>query len=203
MEVVATLVRLGVTDRGGGVGDVWARSSSAGSFEKTSTIGSRSPMRFIVHLRLDHLVPQQEGDDDARLAGARGSSRAVQVGLVVLGRVVVDHHVDGVDVEAARGDVGGDQHGQLAVVKSASALSRWDWRRSPWMAPAFTPSLELLDEPVRAALRPHEQEHFVVGPADRGRHLHLVHLVDWKKWWTISVTVCDRSWTSWNTGSVR
>jgi hypothetical protein len=48
------------------------------------------------------------------VAGAGGAAGAVQVGLVVLGRVVVDDDVDVVDVDAAGGDVGGDQHRQLA-----------------------------------------------------------------------------------------
>ena len=54
-------------------------------------------------------------DGDAALARARRATRAVQVRLVVLGRVVVHDHVDAVDVDAARGDVGGDEHRHLAA----------------------------------------------------------------------------------------
>ena len=95
------------------------------SLENTSTMGWSSAEALLQPLDLELLVPQHEGDDDARLAGAGGAARAVQVRLVVLGRVVVDDDVDVVDVDAAGGDVGGHQHGQLAGARSrASAFSR-------------------------------------------------------------------------------
>ena len=57
------------------------------------------------------------------LAGPGGAPGAVQVGLVVLGRVVVDDDVDVVDVDAPGGDVGGDQHRRACPsVKSAQRL---------------------------------------------------------------------------------
>ena len=90
------------------------RSASRGSFENISTIGWSTPMRFCSRRDLELLVPQHERDDEAGLAGPGGAARAVQVGLVVLGRVVVDDDVDVVDVDAAGGDVGGDQHRELA-----------------------------------------------------------------------------------------
>ena len=105
-------------------------------------------------LDLELLVPERQADHQARLAGAGGAPGAVQVGLVVGGRVVVDDDVDVVDVDAAGGDVGGDQHlAACRSAKSASAFSRWPWRRSPWMAAAWTPSsLRARREPVGAAL---------------------------------------------------
>ena len=100
------------------------------------------------------LVPEHQRDGDAALPRPGGAARAVQVGLLVLGRVVVHDDVDVVDVDAARGDVGGDEHrAPCRSVKSASAFSRAPWRRSPWIATgphAF--ALELLDETVGAAL---------------------------------------------------
>src|SRR5207248_968355 len=68
---------------------------------------------------LDHpdlvlLVPQHERDREPALPRPRGASRAVEVGLLVLEWVEVDDHVDTVDVDAARRDVGGDQHADLA-----------------------------------------------------------------------------------------
>src|SRR5690606_11791187 len=60
----------------------------------------------VVHVAL--LVRGLHGDDRAGLAGARGAARAVQVGLVLDGRVGVDHESDLVHVDAARGDVGAD-----------------------------------------------------------------------------------------------
>ena len=60
-------------------------------------------------LDLEDLVPLQQGHHHAGLAGPGGPARAVQVGLVVLGQVEVDDHVDAVDVEAPGGHVGGHQ----------------------------------------------------------------------------------------------
>ena len=59
------------------------------------------------------LVPQHERDDHAALAGAGGAAGAVEVGLVVLGRVVVDDDVDAFDVETPGGHVGRDEGGSL------------------------------------------------------------------------------------------
>src|SRR5699024_1800205 len=47
-------------------------------------------------------------DDGARLAGAGGAARTVQVGLVLDGRVRVDHDRHLVDMDAACGDIGAD-----------------------------------------------------------------------------------------------
>jgi hypothetical protein len=68
-------------------------------------------------LEADHvadLAGRRERHDEAILAGTRGTAGAVQVGLAVLGQVVVDNHIDAVDVQAARGHVGGHEHGHLA-----------------------------------------------------------------------------------------
>ena len=105
--------------------------------EKTSTTGICEAEAPLDHADLVLLVPEHERDRHAALARPRGATRAVEVGLVVLGRVVVDDDVDVVDVDAAGGDVGGDEHLDLAAVKSASAFSRAPWRRSPWIAPAL------------------------------------------------------------------
>ena len=56
------------------------------------------------------------------LPGAAGAADAVQVGLLVLGALVVDDVRDVVDVDAAGGDVGGDQHVDLAVAERAQRL---------------------------------------------------------------------------------
>ena len=50
----------------------------------------------------------------ALLSGAAGAADAVDVVLVFLGDVVVDDTVDVVHVDAAGGDVGGDQDGELS-----------------------------------------------------------------------------------------
>ena len=130
-------------------------------------------------LDLELLVPEHERDDDAGLAGPGGAARAVQVGLVVLGRVVVDDDVDVVDVDAAGGDVGGDEHRELARREVgerplAGALAQVAVDGAGLHALA----LELLDEAVGAALGAHEHHRAVDAAGDRGDDLHLVHLVD-------------------------
>ena len=91
-----------------------ARSARRGSLEKTSTTGICEAEAALDHADVVLLVPEHERDGDAALPGAGGAAGAVEVGLVVLGRVVVDDDVDGVDVDAAGGDVGGDEHRELA-----------------------------------------------------------------------------------------
>ena len=69
-----------------------------------------------------HVVPVDERDRDAGLARAAGAADAVQVGLLVLGALVVDDVRDVVDVDAAGGDVGGDEDVDLAVAERAQRL---------------------------------------------------------------------------------
>src|SRR5450759_4710801 len=54
--------------------------------------------------------------------GAAGPTGAVQVDLLVLGALVVDHVRDVVDVDAAGGDIGRDQHVHLARTERAERL---------------------------------------------------------------------------------
>ena len=56
------------------------------------------------------LARHDDRDDRALRAGTGGAARAVQVRLVLHGRVDVDDQLDVVDVHAARGDVGRDEH---------------------------------------------------------------------------------------------
>ena len=60
------------------------------------------------------LARRDEQDRLAAAAGAAGAADAVDVALDVVGDVVVDDVADALDVEAARGDVGRDQHVELA-----------------------------------------------------------------------------------------
>ena len=99
----------------GGRGSKAPRSARRGSFENTSTIGLVEAETALHDAHEVLLVPEHERHGDARLAGAGRATRAVEVGLLVLGRVVVHDHVDVVDVDAAGGDVGGHEHGQLAA----------------------------------------------------------------------------------------
>ena len=58
-----------------------------------------------------------ERDGDAVGAGARGAADAVHVGLRHVRQVEVDDVADAVDVDAAGGDVGGDQRRDLAAAE--------------------------------------------------------------------------------------
>ena len=78
------------------------------------------------------LLPGDQADDGAGGAGAGGAAGPVQVVLVVGGRIEVDHRGDRIDVDAAGGDIGGDQclgvadgeglEGPLPLVLGAAAV---------------------------------------------------------------------------------
>src|SRR3954451_9117624 len=63
------------------------------------------------------LVRQDEADHDTGAAGARRTTGAVQVVLGAGRRVDLEDQADVVDVDAAGGDVGGDEDGQLALLE--------------------------------------------------------------------------------------
>ena len=102
-------------------------------------------------------------DADAGAAGAARAADAVHVALAVLRRVEVDDVRDAVDVDAARGDVGGDERVDaaglelrerlLALALALVAVHRE--RRVALVAQA-------LDEPVGAALGADEDERQLV-----------------------------------------
>src|SRR4051812_7104825 len=56
-----------------------------------------------------YLVVEDEGHADAAAPGSRGSADAVDVGLVVMWGIEIDDPGDPVDVDAAGGDIGGDE----------------------------------------------------------------------------------------------
>ena len=65
-----------------------------------------------------HLVGEDEADAGSLTTGPAGAADAVDVGVPVPGCVVVDHVGDPFDVDAAGGDVGGDQGVDLAVLEA-------------------------------------------------------------------------------------
>ena len=88
----------------------------------SSTVGSRIWRQRLAGGLLDGLqqVALARGDERDRVAGAAGAAGAadaVHVGLGVGGDVVVDDVADPLDVEAAGGDVGGDEDVELAVAQ--------------------------------------------------------------------------------------
>ena len=92
--------------------------------------------------------------------GAARAADAVDVALVVLGRVEVDHVRDVGQVEAAGGDVGGDERRHLAGAEPrerplALALRHVAVQRE---RPARRARWSFCGEPVGAALRPDEDE---------------------------------------------
>ena len=103
----------------------------------------------------------------------------MQIGLVILGRVVVDDHIDLVDVDTAGGDVGGYQHVQLAPGEVRQGL----FSEVLTQITMDGGGLDALrhqghGHPIRAPLGTAEDQH-PVGAADDGSgHLHLVHLMD-------------------------
>ena len=102
-------------------------------------------------------------------AGAAGAADAVDVALAVLGRVEVDDVRDAVDVDAAGGDVGGDQDVDVPGLEAgqgllALALGLVAVHRDGLDALVR----EALDQPVGAALGADEDERQVaLGSAAR------------------------------------
>src|SRR4051812_28170975 len=111
-----------------------------------------------------------QGDHRAVGTGATGAARAVDVVLLVRGRVEVDDAADGIDVDAAGGDVGGDERlcltarevreRTLALALAAVAVDGDGGDAG---------SMELLREPVGAVLRAGEHDGWPVTLDDARR----------------------------------
>ncbi len=121
------------------------------------------------------LVGQHQRDDRALLAGAGRAAAPVQVALVVLRRVHVQHQADVVHVDAARRDVGADEHvdgalaelgedaGALVLALAAVQAARLD----------ADPG-QLLAQPVHAVLGADEDDRTALAVGDLGRDVELV-----------------------------
>src|SRR5882672_8616950 len=72
--------------------------------------------------QLAALAAVAERQRDARGAGARGAADAMDIALGVGRQLVVDDVGDAGDVDAARGEVGGDQHAGLAAAEIVERL---------------------------------------------------------------------------------
>jgi hypothetical protein len=68
------------------------------------------------------LIAEHEADAVAAVAGAAGAADAMGVGVAVLGDVEVDDVGDVGDVDAAGGDVSGDQDRHLATIEAGERL---------------------------------------------------------------------------------
>jgi alpha-glucosidase len=134
------------------------------------------PGRVVHPLQVTDLPVLGQRHHQARGPGPGRAPRAVQVVLGVVRRVVLDDEVDVVDVDAAGGDVGGDQdpriaggepvQGPLALVLVAVPVDRGGADPGP---------AQLLGQPVGAVLGPHEEQRasFAAGDFRRDRHLVL------------------------------
>ena len=127
---------------------------------------------------LDLFVRDQR-HDQALGAGPGGATRTVHVRLVVFRRVVVDDRGDAVDVDAAGGDVGGDEcvhtallevvEGPVALALAASTMDRRSGEAE---------LVELLGEAVGAVTGATEDDRRPGGVDDLGHDRVAVGLVD-------------------------
>ena len=77
---------------------------------------------LVDHLPAGDVLPVDERDRDTAGSRATGAPDAVEVGLLVIGALVVDHVGHAVHVDAACGDIGGHEHVDLAVAEGAQCL---------------------------------------------------------------------------------
>src|SRR6185312_9199601 len=94
----------------------------AGDRRRDLRLGERQVEGLVDHSPAVAVLPVDEGDGGAGLAGPAGAADPVQVGVLVLGALVVDDVGDPGDVDAARCHVGGNQYVDLAVAEGAQRL---------------------------------------------------------------------------------
>ena len=130
------------------------------------------------HLPAGDVLPVDERDGHTRRPGPASTADAVQVGLLVVGALVVDDVRDVVDVDAARGDVGGHEDIDLAGAEGAQGLLTGSLAEVAVDGADREPPLgELVACLLGAALRAgeHHDELAVLGLQDAGQQLDLVH----------------------------
>ena len=108
-------------------------------------------------------------------AGPRRPAGAVQVILVVVRRVEMDDELDVVDVDAAGGDVGGDQDPRMARRERVERALPLVLVQVPVDGDGIDAGpAELLREPVRAVLGADEEQRAGRPAGDLSRDRHLV-----------------------------
>ena len=95
------------------------RASTVASPGATFAVCAWAPAPSTMRVTILRWCGQRDHDDRALLTGAGRATGAVEVVLVVGRRVDLHDHADVVDVDAARGDVGGDEHVHRAVPEGA------------------------------------------------------------------------------------
>ncbi len=124
------------------------------------------------------------GDEQDRLArspGPAGAADAVDVGLGVVGNVVVDDVADALDVQPARGHVGGDQDVDIPALEPiddflALLLRHVAVECGGRESARFEPSGEFLGGHARAREHQHRVERLDL--QDPGQRVELVHAAD-------------------------
>src|SRR5262249_60440673 len=101
--------------------------------------------------RVGLLLGEYEGDRGAAAACATGAARAVDVSLVLLGRVEVDHLRHLLEVEAAGRDVGGHERLDLPRLEAGQrALARTLGHVAVHGRGGTGPAHKTVSEPARA-----------------------------------------------------
>ncbi len=136
--------------------------------------------RLVDQLPARDVVPVDERDRRTLRARAARTADAVQVRLLLFRRLVVDDVGHALDVDAAGGDVGADEHVHLAVAEGAQRLLAGTLAEvAVDRAGGEAALLQLVGEIRRRPLRPAEDHHqpAAVGLQDARDHLGLVHVV--------------------------
>ncbi len=68
------------------------------------------------------LVGHEQADRQPLLVGAAGATDAVQMDFGIMGHVEIDHTLQILDIQAAGGDIGGDQDGAAFIGKLGQYL---------------------------------------------------------------------------------
>ncbi len=128
--------------------------------------------------------PVDQGDRDALGAGTTGAADPVDIGLVVVGALVVDHVADPGDVDPASGHVGADQDVHLVLVELLQRLLPRHLVQIAVDGGCLEAAIDqFVGEALRGSLRPGEDHGLgaVLGlqdPADDLRLVQIVRLVD-------------------------
>ena len=118
---------------------------------------------------MTHLVADDESDDDAARPGARCAARTVGEVGGDLGQVVVDDATDIVDVDAAGGDIGGDEHGGAPGLEVGERLLALRLAQAAVDGRGVHLALdELLGHAVGAVLGAGEHDGAAAAPGDLG-----------------------------------
>ena len=125
------------------------------------------------------LVRQREGDDGTGLPGAGRATRAVEIVLVVARRVDLEDETDIVDVDAAGGDIGGDEHRDPTLTEGAEHPVADSLRKTSVEGGGEDATLpQLTGDPVGAELRAGEDDRRALTVGDLGGDGLLVLGID-------------------------